>query len=162
ASVDARLDIHSLAWGADGNGVNLNDIVRVQVKTQQPLVADAYRVNRDTGSFILIDEATNDTVAAGMIEGGVSRSPRAARRDKDLQTGSGERLPDLRRNSTKWTERQARRRSRQRCRGKSRPPSTPRSASPGSSAGPITCSRSASRVTRAIASSRASSRGWAC
>jgi sulfate adenylyltransferase subunit 1 len=68
-AVDARLDIHALAWGTDGNGVNLNDIVRVQVKTQQPLVADAYRVNRDTGSFILIDEATNDTVAAGMIEG---------------------------------------------------------------------------------------------
>ena len=67
-SIDARLDIHSLAWAGDGNAVVLNDIVRAQVKTQQPLVADAYRANRDTGSFILIDEATNDTVAAAMID----------------------------------------------------------------------------------------------
>jgi len=67
-AVDARLDIHSLAWGADGLAVGLNDIVRVQLKTQQPLVADAYRANRDTGSFILVDEATNDTVAAGLVD----------------------------------------------------------------------------------------------
>ena len=67
-AVEGRLDIHSLAWAADGNAVELNDIVRVQLKTQQPLVADAYRSNRDTGSFILIDEATNDTVAAGLID----------------------------------------------------------------------------------------------
>jgi sulfate adenylyltransferase subunit 1 len=68
ASIEARLDIHSLAWAPDGNAVALNDIVRVQVKTQQPLVADAYRANRDTGCFILIDEASNDTVAAGLID----------------------------------------------------------------------------------------------
>jgi sulfate adenylyltransferase subunit 1 len=68
ASVSARLDIHSLAWTPDGEAVVLNDIVRVQLKTQQPLVADAYRANRDTGSFILVDEATNDTVAAGLID----------------------------------------------------------------------------------------------
>jgi sulfate adenylyltransferase subunit 1 len=67
-AVEARLDIHTLAWSNDAGAVNLNDIVRVQVKTQQPLVADAYRANRDTGSFILIDEATNDTVAAAMID----------------------------------------------------------------------------------------------
>src|SRR5262249_4960788 len=67
-AVDARLDIHSLAWAADGLAVALNDIVRVRLKTQQPLVADAYRANRDTGSFILVDEATNDTVAAGLID----------------------------------------------------------------------------------------------
>jgi sulfate adenylyltransferase subunit 1 len=67
-AVAARLDIHSLAWAPDGNAVALNDIVQVQLKTQQPLVADCYRANRDTGSFILIDEATNDTVAAGLID----------------------------------------------------------------------------------------------
>ena len=66
-AVSARLDIHSLAWTPDGNAVGLNDIVQVQLKTQQPLVADSYRANRDTGSFILVDEATNDTVAAGLI-----------------------------------------------------------------------------------------------
>jgi sulfate adenylyltransferase subunit 1 len=65
--LDAHLDIHSLDWTPAGAAVGLNDIVRVQLKTQQPLVADAYRANRDTGSFILIDEATNDTVAAGLI-----------------------------------------------------------------------------------------------
>jgi len=67
-AVTAHLDIHSLAWKPDGNAVALNDIVQVQVKTQQPLVADSYRANRDTGSFILVDEATNDTVAAGLID----------------------------------------------------------------------------------------------
>jgi sulfate adenylyltransferase subunit 1 len=66
--VDARLDVHTLAWRADGDAARLNDIVRVRLKTQQPLVADGYRANRDTGSFILIDEATNDTVAAGLID----------------------------------------------------------------------------------------------
>jgi sulfate adenylyltransferase subunit 1 len=73
AAVCDRLDLHALAWlpaagGAAGATVGLNDIVRVQMKTQQPLVADAYAASRTTGSFILIDEATNDTVAAGMIE----------------------------------------------------------------------------------------------
>ncbi|MEW5879946.1 MAG: GTP-binding protein [Pseudomonadota bacterium] len=66
--VDARLDIHTLAWRADGDAVALNDIVRVRFRTQQPLAADSYRANRNTGSFILIDEATNDTVAAGLID----------------------------------------------------------------------------------------------
>ena len=67
-SVSARLDIHALTWHPDAGAVGLNEIVRVQLKTQQPLVADAYQEHRATGSFILIDEATNDTVAAGMIE----------------------------------------------------------------------------------------------
>ncbi|HUN93911.1 MAG TPA: GTP-binding protein [Burkholderiaceae bacterium] len=71
-AVSAHLDIHALAWGAGQGHVALNDIVRVQFKTQQPLVADPYAVHRDTGSFIIIDEATNDTVAAGMIDGPVS------------------------------------------------------------------------------------------
>ena len=45
----------------------MNDIARVGIKAQQPLVIDSYRRNRATGSFILIDEATNNTVGAGMI-----------------------------------------------------------------------------------------------
>ena len=44
-----------------------NDVARVAISTQQPLVFDAYRDNRATGSFILIDDTTNRTVAAGMI-----------------------------------------------------------------------------------------------
>jgi sulfate adenylyltransferase subunit 1 len=48
----------------------LNEIASVSIRTQQPLLIDAYGVNRSTGSFILIDETTNNTVAAGMIESG--------------------------------------------------------------------------------------------
>ena len=64
-----KLDLHTLAWNADdASTVGLNDIVRVQVRTQHALVADAYRDLRATGGFILIDEATNNTVAAGVID----------------------------------------------------------------------------------------------
>ncbi len=47
----------------------LNEIGRVRLKTSVPLLIDDYRTNRSTGSFILIDEGTNDTVGAGMILG---------------------------------------------------------------------------------------------
>ena len=67
ATIDARLDIHTLAWAGAAGEVGLNDIARVTLKTQQPLVADSYRAQRATGSFILIDPATNDTVAAGIV-----------------------------------------------------------------------------------------------
>ena len=69
SAIEGKLDLHRLAWQPLQEGtVNLNDIVRIQVKTQQPLVADAYRSLRGTGSFILIDEANNNTVAAGVFE----------------------------------------------------------------------------------------------
>ena len=45
----------------------MNDIARVKIRTNRPLMIDSYRDNRNTGSMILIDEATNETVAAGMI-----------------------------------------------------------------------------------------------
>ena len=44
-----------------------NDIGRVRLRTTAPILHDAYRRNRTTGSFILVDEATNNTVAAGML-----------------------------------------------------------------------------------------------
>ena len=47
--------------------LGLNDIGRVRLRTSKPLAFDPYARNRATGSFILIDEATNDTVGAGMI-----------------------------------------------------------------------------------------------
>ena len=47
--------------------IGLNDIGRISVKTTSPLFFDSYRRNRNTGSIILVDEATNETVAAGMI-----------------------------------------------------------------------------------------------
>jgi sulfate adenylyltransferase subunit 1 len=45
----------------------MNDIARVSVKVQHPLVIDSYTRNRATGSFIVIDDASHNTVAAGMI-----------------------------------------------------------------------------------------------
>ncbi|MCU1375914.1 MAG: cysN, partial [Actinomycetia bacterium] len=47
--------------------LGLNEIGRVTLRTTVPLFVDEYRRNRSTGSFILVDEATNATVAAGMI-----------------------------------------------------------------------------------------------
>ncbi|MDD5613000.1 MAG: GTP-binding protein, partial [Gallionella sp.] len=66
ASVDYRVDVNTLEQQANPV-VNMNDIAHVTLKTQKPLVFDAYSRNRATGSFIVIDEATNNTVAAGMI-----------------------------------------------------------------------------------------------
>ena len=65
----ARLDVNTLAEEAGAGGLALNEIGRVTLRTTEPLFFDPYRVNRHTGSFILIDEATNATVGAGMILG---------------------------------------------------------------------------------------------
>jgi bifunctional enzyme CysN/CysC len=67
--LDYRLDVNTLHRDEDADQLGLNEIGRVRLRTQQPLLFDSYRRNRDTGSFILIDEATNNTVAAGMITG---------------------------------------------------------------------------------------------
>lgn len=53
----------------DAETLTLNEIGRIQLTTTQPLFYDRYQLNRTTGSFILIDPATNNTVAAGMIRG---------------------------------------------------------------------------------------------
>jgi bifunctional enzyme CysN/CysC len=68
-TLDYRLDINTLHRDESADSLSLNEIGRVRLRTQQPLMFDAYRRSRDTGSFILIDEATNNTVAAGMITG---------------------------------------------------------------------------------------------
>ena len=62
-----RVDIDTLVPDPTGGELGLNDIGRVRLRTSKPLAFDAYRANRATGSFILIDETTNDTVGAGMI-----------------------------------------------------------------------------------------------
>ena len=46
----------------------MNDIARISFKLAQPIMADPYNANRATGAFILIDESTNNTVGAGMIQ----------------------------------------------------------------------------------------------
>jgi sulfate adenylyltransferase subunit 1 (EFTu-like GTPase family) len=62
-----RVDIHSLAAQPAGE-LRLNEIGAVLVEAQRPLFVDPYRRNRFTGSFILLDGLTNETVGAGMIE----------------------------------------------------------------------------------------------
>ncbi|SPE34907.1 sulfate adenylyltransferase, subunit 1 [Burkholderiales bacterium] len=69
-AVPSRLDIDSLQWQAGDARVEPNDVVRLLLGTQTPVAADAYSRFRSTGSFILIDPASNDTVAAGMIDAG--------------------------------------------------------------------------------------------
>jgi sulfate adenylyltransferase large subunit len=66
-----RVDVHTLSPDPHAHSLALNDIGRVRLHTSKPLAFDAYADNRATGSFILIDETTNDTVAAGMILDGV-------------------------------------------------------------------------------------------
>ncbi|WBB73873.1 sulfate adenylyltransferase subunit CysN [Micromonospora sp. WMMD1128] len=62
-----RLDINSLHRDETAGDLKLNEIGRIRLRTTVPLLADEYRRNRTTGGFIIIDETTNRTVAAGMI-----------------------------------------------------------------------------------------------
>ena len=65
-AVESKLDMETLA-PVPGDGLQLNDIASVRLRLSTPLLVDPYTVNRTTGAFILVDEATNDTVAAGMV-----------------------------------------------------------------------------------------------
>ena len=65
--VDYRLDVNTVAKDTSVGEFKMNDIGQVRIKVQKPLVCDAYTENRLTGAFIVIDEASNHTVAAGMI-----------------------------------------------------------------------------------------------
>lgn len=65
--IQYKLDINSLQRVEDVAQLTMNDIARVRIRTAQPLAFDSYRKNRITGSIILVDEGTNETVAAGMI-----------------------------------------------------------------------------------------------
>jgi len=62
-----RLDVNTLHRDEGPTSLRLNEVGRVRLRTTSPLFVDAYRRSRATGGFILIDEATNNTVAAGMI-----------------------------------------------------------------------------------------------
>jgi len=62
-----RLDVNTLHRDETANRLVLNKIGRVRLRTTAPVLADEYRRNRTTGGFILIDEATNRTVGAGII-----------------------------------------------------------------------------------------------
>lgn len=62
-----KVNINTLHKIEDDLEFRMNDIGRVSLRTSAPLLFDSYNKNRSTGSFILIDENTNETVAAGMI-----------------------------------------------------------------------------------------------
>lgn len=62
-----KVDINTLHKNVSDLNVKMNDIARVLIRTTVPLMSDKYGRNRNTGSFILVDEGTNETVAAGMI-----------------------------------------------------------------------------------------------
>ncbi|MBJ2119697.1 sulfate adenylyltransferase [Arthrobacter sp. MSA 4-2] len=64
-----ELNINTLHRNLEAVDLRLNEIGRVRLRTTSPLMADEYRRNRATGGFVLIDEATNATVGAGMIVG---------------------------------------------------------------------------------------------
>jgi sulfate adenylyltransferase subunit 1 len=64
-----KVDINTLHRIEDDKTIGMNDILRVTLRTTRPLFVDDYNDNRNTGSIILIDEATNETVAAGMVRG---------------------------------------------------------------------------------------------
>src|SRR5438067_2968183 len=65
--LDYRIDVNSLHRDETADGLSLNEIGRLQLRTTQPLFVDEYRRNRTTGSFLLIDESTGATVGSGMI-----------------------------------------------------------------------------------------------
>ena len=62
-----KLDINTLHRNQEDTTIGMNDIARIKIRTTMPLFHDSYRKNRITGSLILVDEQTNETVGAGMI-----------------------------------------------------------------------------------------------
>jgi sulfate adenylyltransferase subunit 1 len=68
-SVDYKVNINTLEHDDSDLGVRMNDIARIRIRTASPLSVDRYENNHVTGSMIIIDEGTNETVAAGMVTG---------------------------------------------------------------------------------------------
>ena len=69
SDVRYKVDITTLEKQRDNPEFSMNDIGCIRIHCSQPLFFDSYAKNRITGSFVLIDEQTNNTVAAGMIIG---------------------------------------------------------------------------------------------
>ncbi len=65
--IESVLDVHTLSHGQSTQALTLNAIGRVTLSVQNPLAADTFALNKATGAFVLIDPATNQTAAAGMI-----------------------------------------------------------------------------------------------
>jgi sulfate adenylyltransferase subunit 1 len=65
--VNYKMDINSMEKNFTDKQIGLNEIAEVTIRTTHPLFYDPYRKNRITGSLVLIDEGTNETICAGMI-----------------------------------------------------------------------------------------------
>ena len=65
--IQYKMNINTLEKNTEDKEVGMNDIARIKIRSTKPLFFDSYSRNRITGSIILVDEATNETVAAGMI-----------------------------------------------------------------------------------------------
>lgn len=100
--LDYRLDVNTLHRVADAEQLALNDIGRVTLRSRQPIMFDPYRDNRSTGSFILIDEHTNQTVAAGMITGRTPVKTPTRRADITWHRSAVERSERLSQGATIW------------------------------------------------------------
>ncbi len=102
SALDYRLDINTLHRDKSATALKLNELGRVTLRTQVPLVLDEYARNAATGSFILIDPDTNGTVAAGMVRDTTPAAARAASpnavRHENLVTAKDR----LSRGSTVW------------------------------------------------------------
>ncbi len=66
--IEYKLDIETYEHIPNPNSIKLNDLIKVRLRTAEPLAFDAYRKNRRTGAFILINENSGQTVAGGMIQ----------------------------------------------------------------------------------------------
>jgi sulfate adenylyltransferase subunit 1 len=66
-ALDYRVDIHTLEPVTGESTLNMNDIACLTLRTSNPMVFDRYEDNRTTGSLVLIDPDSNETIAAGMI-----------------------------------------------------------------------------------------------
>jgi len=65
--VQYKVDINTLHRLEEDKSIKMNDIARIRIRTTKPLFIDSYTRNKATGSLVLIDESTHNTVAAGMI-----------------------------------------------------------------------------------------------
>ncbi|WP_067717508.1 adenylyl-sulfate kinase [Nocardia yamanashiensis] len=104
SELDYRLDVNTLHRQTDADRLGLNDIGRVILKARQPLLFDPYRANRSTGSFILVDDATNQTVAAGMITGRSTGAPKVEHKASNVvwHRSAVERTQRLSTGATVW------------------------------------------------------------
>ena len=65
--VEYVVNVDTLKRDEGNKNITMNDICKVKIRTTAPIMMDEYSRNRKTGSFILIDDSTNETVAAGML-----------------------------------------------------------------------------------------------